>query len=287
MARPPNHPNWVPAQAKKCVVEIVDIIDDVMACNKPVGMDTIQNGGWRTGLPRLMDVVYEAYPYSRFLNRIDRDTSGIVLFAMTKAMRVHLGDIWLGSGSADSRRKLYLAIIETPPWNELDMPVPLKKDGKLESAHSKFKVLQSWRGLSLVEGELVSHGRTHQLRKHLAMTGSPILNDIKYGGVPHPERKGQYLHSWNSSIKLPSGKWITFQTKIPQDYQDLGFYLNGGTSINTIEVEPLDRDQQLAAWHHYKQPTVPPLSRKEGETYAEYVKRRAEKLKWRQENGYS
>jgi 23S rRNA pseudouridine955/2504/2580 synthase len=266
----PTHPLWKPLDLPPLTVEVVGRSSSILAINKPVGMDTIQINGWKTGYPSLMEVVYEHYPYARFLNRIDRDTSGVVLFAETKKMRAYLASVWFGAGSLEKRRKIYLAVISTPEWEEWETDTPLKKAGKFEEAHSKFKVLKRGTHLSLVSAELVSHGRTHQLRKHLALAGHPILGDTKYGGERWL-RKGQLLHSWKNEVKLEDGSWERFWSKCPTDWPLRSM---GGSCLDEIEVPCLTPDQQVQSWEESLKPRRVAPPRREGEAYPDYLARR-------------
>jgi len=256
------------------IVEVVGYEHDILAVNKPVGMDTIQNAGWITGLPRLIDVVYAAYPQARFLNRIDRDTSGIVLFGLTKAARSHLSHLWFGA--ADGRRKkLYLAVIEDPPWDDIVCDMPLKNaHGGGEDARSDFRVLERAGGRAIVEGELVSHGRTHQLRRHLKMIGYPIQGDKKYGGKRTILRDGQLLHSWKMELPAEDGTPLVFQSKVPGD---MGFRVPGGTVRRRLHVTPLTPDQQQQQKEDAKC-KLPTMLRPDGMAWEEYMALRRAKV---------
>lgn len=279
----PTHPLWKPVNVPPVAVEVVGECCDILAVSKPVGMDTIQVNGWVTGYPSLKDVVYKAYPYARFLNRIDRDTSGLVLFALSRERRAYLCSVWFGGGSVNWRRKVYLAIIPTPDWDVKVNDNPLKKDGKWEDATTKFTLLrEGLEGLALVSAELVSHGRTHQIRRHLQELGYPILGDTKYGGEYHGARgkKGQFLHAWKNEIRLADGTWVRFTAQVPEDFP---IRAPGGTCLKKLWVEPLNEFEQIKTWHEHNSPRQVDLDRKEHEAYPDYVARRAEKQRRRDE----
>jgi len=129
-------------------------------------------------------------------NRLDIETSGIVLVGKNQASRRHLGH------DLQKRRieKRYLALVAGEPPSEGDITLPLlqkpdsrdlarypagheKLNPKTLSAHTRYRVLQTARNLiaaSLVEIELIT-GRTHQIRRHFAMIGHPVALDRTWG----------------------------------------------------------------------------------------------------------
>ena len=147
-------------------------------------------------------------------NRIDRNTGGIVIAAKTaEALRI------LNQKIKDREMdKRYLAVVEgtpKPPKGTLkgflfkdekknrvfvtDTPQPGSK-----TAETRYQVLKSKNGLSLVECELIT-GRTHQIRAQFAHAGHPLLGDGKYGKLnKHYDRNYQALYSYKLTFKFTS-----------------------------------------------------------------------------------
>jgi len=152
------------------------------------------------------------------VNRIDRNTTGIVLGAKTyRGSRVFSDCI-----KDRSIRKFYLAVAEgkTPQnghlagylvKNESENKVLVYDDlqlvpGNLKSAvpiETRFRTLDFREGYSLVEVELLT-GKSHQIRAHLASVGHPLAGDVKYGGKKYPGSKGQALLAYR--MEFPEGK---------------------------------------------------------------------------------
>jgi RluA family pseudouridine synthase len=156
------------------------------------------------------------------VHRLDRDTSGVLVFAKSfKAME----------NLKQQRRgvtKRYLAVVHGVLTEKSgiitsylaendDYEVSSVKDpekGKL--ARTGFKVLKETKRFSLLEIELLT-GKKNQIRVHLSENGHPIVNDDKYGGE---NRVGGRLalHSQQLSFNHPhSGKRMTFEAEVP-DY---------------------------------------------------------------------
>jgi len=136
--------------------------------------------------------------YLRHIHRLDADTSGVMLFAKSEGAMRAFGDMF------ESRRmeKTYLAVVEgqprQPEWTCTlplgpdpkhfgRMRVDLTEEGKECETH--FHVLQSNERFTLIEAKPLT-GRTHQIRVHLAESGSPIMCDELYGRVEKGYRLG-------------------------------------------------------------------------------------------------
>ena len=136
--------------------------------------------------------------FLRHVHRLDADTSGVMLFAKSEGAMRALGDMF------ESRRmeKTYLAVVEGVPreqeWtcelplgpdpkNFGKMRVDLTEEGKESETH--FRVLLSRERFTLIEASPLT-GRTHQIRLHLAESGSPIMCDEIYGRVEKGFRLG-------------------------------------------------------------------------------------------------
>ncbi len=145
-------------------------------------------------------------------NRIDRNTGGIVIAAKTaEALRVMNQKI--KDRELDKR---YLAIVEGTPKpksgvlrgylfkdavkNRVFVTDAPQKGAK--TCETRYEVLESRNGLSLVECELIT-GRTHQIRAQFAHAGHPLLGDGKYGKLDKRfDRKYQALYSYKLTFRF-------------------------------------------------------------------------------------
>ncbi|MDQ6993190.1 MAG: RluA family pseudouridine synthase [Mariprofundus sp.] len=142
----------------------------------------------------------------RPVHRLDRDTSGLILFSSSPIALQHLQKHW---HTAVSKR--YLAVVSpAPEWD--DQRILLAIDSKRDNSgryhissngracDSQAHVLERRDNRALIE--LIPHtGRSHQLRVHLSALGCPILGDGRYGGKPHPRLM---LHASTLCISPPA-----------------------------------------------------------------------------------
>lgn len=205
---------------------------DIIVVVKPVGLLTIgtEREKSRTAHFLLNDYVTKGNPKSRnrvyVVHRLDQDTSGILLFAKNESAKKFLQENW------PQTEKHYLAIVSgkirpkegtlssylTENTAQKVYSTPDAARGKL--SHTAYKVLQESKGLSLVDIHLLT-GRKHQIRVHFAEQGHPIIGDKKYGeGTTSAKRLA--LHARSISFTHPfSGKKMTFDTGMPEDFARL------------------------------------------------------------------
>ncbi len=183
----------------------------ILAVNKPKNMPTHPSRG--NSLPTLANAVmaYLKEPcVFRAINRLDRDTSGIVLIAKSSLAAANLSR----EMKAGSFTKKYTAILEGAPdceFGVIDAPIERECEGSMKRcvradgkrAVTEYRVLKRLdNGNSLCEFKLLT-GRTHQIRVHASYIGHPLLNDFLYGtrgedtyflhcsylSFPHPKTK--------------------------------------------------------------------------------------------------
>jgi 23S rRNA pseudouridine955/2504/2580 synthase len=145
------------------------------AFNKPSGLAVQGGEGIGVSLDILLAREWARKPF--LVHRLDKDTSGLILVAKTKeAARYYAGVM------ADRRaRKTYLALCAGRPQTDtgtIDEDLIIR--GVRKKSRTHYRLVSSLEGLSLLELKLDT-GRMHQIRRHLASLGLPVLGDDKYG----------------------------------------------------------------------------------------------------------
>ncbi len=163
----------------------------VVAVDKPSGM--LVHRGWDNDKVVLMTEVRDAigswvYP----VHRLDRGSSGVVLFALSSEVAAILG-----AAFAEQRvEKRYLALVRGVPAESgvIDNPVPKKEKGDRVDALSEFRRLAVAGRYSLVEVRPRT-GRLHQIRRHMKHISCPLIGDVRYG-------KGEHNRYFRSNYNL-------------------------------------------------------------------------------------
>lgn len=203
-------------------LEIVFEDEDILVINKPYGMLVHPSKRIRSGTLLNAAAYYlnqesgdKSYIRAGLVHRLDKETSGIVLFAKNpRALQIlcrHFqrklvakryfalvkGKVEQDSGIISAPIGRY---VESRFWD-------VKEDGK--EAETKFWVIDRRENSTLIELEPVT-GRTNQLRIHLAHIGHPILGDTKYKGN---EFRRMCLHAYKLGFYHPNGEdWMEFET---------------------------------------------------------------------------
>lgn len=160
--------------------------DQIVAFNKPSGMLSIPDrfDATKTCVKNIAEKQYERL---FVVHRIDRDTSGIIIFAKDEDTHKYLSQLF----QSRNIEKYYLAIVQGNPFvtqgtiEKNIMPHPtiggrMVINPKGKEARTDFEVLQNFLGYALVKLRIYT-GRTHQIRVHMKDLGYPLLCDPVYG----------------------------------------------------------------------------------------------------------
>jgi 23S rRNA pseudouridine1911/1915/1917 synthase len=196
----------------------------VIVLDKPSGLLTVAAPGDPTDTAfTKLNRAMEARRAGRVfvVHRLDRGTSGLLMFARSAAVRDRLQASW------DTVSKTYLAVVEgvpDPPEGVIDnfltegqdLTVRASKTERPGSkrAVSRYRVVSTRGRCSLVEVAIFT-GRKHQIRVHMAGLGCPVVGDKRYEATFNPAgRLG--LHAWKLAFDHPiTGKRVELETPLP------------------------------------------------------------------------
>jgi 23S rRNA pseudouridine955/2504/2580 synthase/23S rRNA pseudouridine1911/1915/1917 synthase len=224
--------------------------EDLIVLNKPSGLLSIPDReGKEISLKKLLQ---EKYGRVFTVHRLDKDTSGIIVFAKNEDAHKHL------SKQFEERQteKIYVGLVMGSPINKkgsIDLPImehPTKKglmviNRKGKDALTDYEVLENFGIYSWVRFQIYT-GRTHQIRIHAKELGYPIVCDELYGdGKPvfisslkhkfklskneleeRPILNRLALHASQLKLALPNGKNTEYEAPLPKDLRAVLQQLN-------------------------------------------------------------
>ena len=211
-------------------LEIIYQDEELIAINKPAGLLSV--GNKQENRQHALAILRQQLTRGRKspdlipVHRLDRETSGVLLFATSRELRESTMGKW---GNAE---KIYLAIVHgTPKESKGTINQPLRLDEKEYKMHvgdhpkakfalTHYEVLESKNGKSLLQVHIET-GRQHQIRAHLNWLGHAVLGDERYGkGYKKGDKLG--LHATKLTIYHPTKrKNITFEADAPKAFYTL------------------------------------------------------------------
>ncbi len=218
--------------AEAIPIEILYEDDWYLAVNKPAGIPVHPSAGHTSGtLANAIQWHYRSLGLStktRPVNRLDRDTSGVTLFAKHS----HAQDQLIRQMKAGMVHKEYLGIVSgclSPESGTIDLPIARKPGSIMERiidplgdrSITHYETLRVKNGFSLVRF-ILETGRTHQIRIHTRAMGHPLLGDWLYGDNDTTLIGRQALHSHKLRFTHPaSQETITIEAPLPSDIAHL------------------------------------------------------------------
>ena len=222
---PDEHSNF---PAEDIPVEIVFEDEDLMVINKQPGIVVHPtkgqpDGTYANALANYMEQTGRIFKI-RFVNRLDRDTSGLLLVAKNAYCQNHITD-QMRNGRI---QKKYIAILKGELESEsgtIDLPIGrpdpddirrgVMSDGAPSVTH--YEVVEHLKDHTLAE-LILETGRTHQIRVHMSHIGHPVAGDTLYGGDDPEVISRQALHAAKLSLIHPITKEpVEFEAPLPDD----------------------------------------------------------------------
>lgn len=210
---------------------LIEEDEHLVAINKPAGMLTIPDREGKEASLKLL--LQQRYGSIFTVHRLDRDTSGIVVFAKTEAAHKQLSQLFEARETTKIYNGLVLGVpaINSGVINEPIAEHPVKKGlmtvwRKGKESITEWEVVKSYRFYSWMQFRILT-GRTHQIRVHMKHLGHPIVCDELYGdGKPvliSSIKKKNYKLSKNEEEERP------ILSRLALHAAALRFDLNGKT----------------------------------------------------------
>ncbi len=195
--------------------------DDLVVVHKPSGLSV--HRGWDrdrdVALQRIRNQIgRRVFP----VHRLDRATSGVLLFALHPQAARQLQESF-----AEQRVvKRYLLLVRgiPPESGVIDHPVPKSLGGERVPAVTEFRRLDTFERYALLEAKPRS-GRLHQIRRHFKHLSHPLIGDVRYGkGDQNRLFRQRFdlhrlaLHAWRLEVPHPTtGEAMEFVAEVPAD----------------------------------------------------------------------
>lgn len=220
-------------EIREKVAKNIDIIyedKDIIVINKPSGLLTVatEKEKNKTAYHLVMEYLKKKNKNNRIfiIHRLDKDTSGIIMFAKNERAKHLYQDNW----NDIVKKRCYYAVIDGKMENkEGTIKSYLKENGNMvysvkdrsgKIAITEYKVLKEIKNISLLDINLRT-GRKNQIRVHMKENKTPILGDLKYGEKSKLINR-LALHAYKLELVNPvTKKLLTFEINMPNEFKTL------------------------------------------------------------------
>ena len=193
----------------------------LLAVDKPSGL-AVHRGAARDRVVALQQVRDQVGRHVHAVHRLDRATSGVLLFALDPGTARRMQERFEAGGVA----KRYLALVRgiPPEAGVIDHPIPRDEGGPRVPAVTEFRRLAVFERYALVEACPLT-GRRHQIRRHFKHLSHPLIGDVRYGKGEHNrlfrEHFGLHrlaLHALELAFGHPeTGERLRITAPVPED----------------------------------------------------------------------
>lgn len=220
-------------EIREKVAKNIDIIyedKNIIVINKPSGLLTVatEKEKNKTAYHLVMEYLKKKNKNNRIfiIHRLDKDTSGIIMFAKNERAKHLYQDNW----NDIVKKRCYYAVIDGKMENkEGTIKSYLKENGNMvysvkdrsgKLAITEYKVLKERKNISLLDINLKT-GRKNQIRVHMKENKTPILGDLKYGEKSKLINR-LALHAYKLELVNPvTKKLLTFEINMPNEFKML------------------------------------------------------------------
>ena len=204
------------------LLDVVHLDHEILVVNKPSGLLSVPGRGALLA-DCLITRIQSEYPTALLVHRLDRDTSGVMVFALSPNAQRHLGLQF----EKRQTKKTYVARV----WGQIkadtgtvDLPIIVdwpNRPKQMICHETGRAAVTDWQVINRDRGETrvklsPKTGRSHQLRIHMLALGHPILGDPFYGTPESQEATRLMLHSHRLRLRHPDGgEMMDFRAKLP------------------------------------------------------------------------
>lgn len=216
-------------ETKLIGVAILHEDDDIIVVNKEASLLTMasKNEKEMTAYRQVTDYVKKTNPRNRIfiVHRLDKDTSGVLLFAKNEKVKESLQSKW----NIVVKERVYMALVEgTVKKKEGTISSWLKEsktfkvysspsDNGGQHAVTHYKKIQSSKQFSLLEVRLET-GRKNQIRVHMEELGHPVVGDKKYGSTLNPIKRLGLHAAALAFIHPQTGQLVRYEAEVPRSF---------------------------------------------------------------------
>lgn len=207
-------------------MQILHSDESILVVNKPANLSVLPEG-WDRDAKYLVQLLEEQYEKVWVVHRIDKITSGIIVFALNAESHRSLN---IQFEKHQVEKKYHALLNGVPKWDEKTTKFPLRvnvghkhrtmvDDRNGVNAETKFKVEERYQASTLVEAMPMT-GRTHQIRVHAYALGYPLVGDVLYSAPESKVIARPALHAFSLMFSHPvTNERVLFQAEYPDDFR--------------------------------------------------------------------